>query len=61
MDSGYRTIGYIRNNGTVMDSGYRTIGYVRDDGTVIDSGYRTIGHADDIPMLWAAFYFFFRE
>lgn len=59
-DSGYRTVGFIKSDGTVQDSGYSTIGHIKPDGTVQDASYRTIGHAKDIPMSWAALYFFFR-
>lgn len=44
----------------ISDSGYRTVGFIKSDGTVQDASYRTIGHAKDIPMSWAALYFFFR-
>lgn len=44
----------------VSDSGYRTVGFIKSDGTVQDSGYRTIGHTSDVPMEWAALYFFFK-
>ena len=60
-DAGYRTIGHIKKDGTVQDAGYHTIGHVKRDGTIQDAGYHTIGHAPDIPLAWAAFYFFFRE
>jgi hypothetical protein len=60
-DSGYRTIGHIKDDGTVQDAGYRTIGHIREDGAVQDAGYRTIGHAKGIPMRWAALFFFFRD
>ncbi len=59
-DSGYRTVGYIKSDGTVQDSDYRTIGHIKKDGTVQDASYKTIGHAADIPMVWAALYFFFK-
>lgn len=58
-DSGYRTVGYIKADGTVQDSSYRTIGHVRNDGTVQDASYRTIGHVKGVPLKWAAWYFFF--
>ena len=58
-DKSYRTVGYIKSDGTVQDGSYRTIGYIKSDGTVQDASYRTIGHAKDIPLKWAAFYFFF--
>ena len=59
-DSGYRTVGYIKQDGTIQDSSYRTIGYTKRDGTVQDRSYRTIGHADGVPTRWAAYFFFFR-
>ena len=45
----------------ITDSGYRTVAHIKSDGTIQDAGYRTIGHAPDIPLAWAAFYFFFRD
>ena len=59
-DGSYRSVGYIKADGTVQDSSYRTIGHVKDDGTVQDASYRTIGHAKDLPKEWAALYFFFK-
>ena len=29
-DSSYRTVGYVKDNGTVQDSAYRTIGHASD-------------------------------
>ena len=57
----FRTVGYIKDNGTVQDASFRTIGYVKPDGTVQDSSFRTIGYAKGIPRQRAAFYFFFME
>ena len=59
-DSGYRTVGYIKADGTIQNSSYRTVGYIKSDGRVQDASYRTIGHARDIPKEWAALYFFFK-
>ena len=59
-DSGYMTVGFIKSDGTVQDSSYKTIGHVKKDGTVQDASYKTIGHAKDVPMEWAALYFFFK-
>ena len=59
-DSGYRTVGYIKADGTIQDASYKTVGHVKSDGTVQDSSYRTIGHAKDIPTQWAALFFFFK-
>lgn len=60
-DAGYRTVGYIKTDGTIQSSSYKTIGHIKKDGTVQDASYRTIGHAGDIPMRWAALFFFFRD
>lgn len=60
-DSGYRTVAYIKSDGTIQDGSYRTVGYVKSDGTIQDASYRTIGYARDIPRRWAAFYFFFSK
>ena len=59
-DAGYRTVGHIKDDGTIQDNSYRTVGHIKSDGTVQDASYRTIGHAKGIPLYWAAFYFFFR-
>ena len=59
-DSGYRTVVFIKSDGTVQDSGYKTIGHIKSDGTIQDTSYKTIGHAKDLPMEWAALYFFFK-
>ena len=43
-DGSYRTIGYIKSDGSMQDGSYRSIGCFRSDGTVQDGSYRTIGH-----------------
>ena len=43
-DGSYRTIGFIKSNGTIQDASYKTIGFIKSDGTVQDGSYRTIGH-----------------
>ena len=58
-DSNYRTIGYVKSDGTVQDSNYRTIGHVKNDGTIQDSNYHTIGHASGVNGSYAAVLFFF--
>ena len=58
-DSNYRTIGYVKSDGTVQDSNYRTIGHIKSDGTVQDSDYHTVGHAKDVKASYAAVLFFF--
>ena len=58
-DASYRVIGHIKSDGTVQDASYRIVGNVKKDGTVQDASYRNIGHADDVPMAWTAYFFFF--
>ena len=60
-DANFRTVGYIKDDGKIQDSSFRVIGYVKKDGLIQDSSFRTIGYAKDIPLRWAAFYFFFRK
>ena len=36
-DSGYRTVGHIKDDGTIQDASYRTIGQLKSDGTVQDA------------------------
>ncbi len=60
-DASFRTVGYIKDDGKIQDSSFRVIGYVKKDGLIQDSSFRTIGYAKDIPLRWAAFYFFFRK
>ena len=60
-DAGYRIVAHIKDDGIVQDASYRTIGHVKEDGTIQDANYPTIGHAENIPLRWAAFYFFFRQ
>ena len=59
-DASYRTVGHIKDDGTIQDDSYRTVGHIKSDGTVQDASYRTIGHAKGIPTAWAALYFFFK-
>ena len=42
-DGSYRTIGFIKSDGTIQDAHYKTIGFIKSDGTVQDGSYRTIG------------------
>ena len=60
-NASYHTVAHISKDGTIQDASYHTVGHIRSDGTVMDASYRTIGHAKDIPLKWAAFYFFFRD
>ena len=43
-DGSFRTIGYIKTDGTVQNASYRTVGHIKSDGTVQDGSYRTVGH-----------------
>ncbi len=43
-DGSYRTIAYIKSDGTVQDGSYRTVAYIKSDGTVQDASYRTVGY-----------------
>ena len=58
-DNSYRTIGYVKQDGTVQDGSYRTIGHIKRDGTVQDASYRTVGHAEGVSTTHAAVLFFF--
>ena len=59
-DASFRTVGYIKDDGTVQDASFRTIGHVRNDGTVQDAAFRTIGHTSNVPRSRTAWWFFFR-
>ena len=43
-DSGYRTVAYIKSDGTIQDGSYKTIGHIKSDGTIQNASYSTIGH-----------------
>jgi len=43
-DASYRTLGYIKSDGTVQDASYRTVGHIKSDGTIQDASYRTVGY-----------------
>ena len=58
-NANYQTVAYIKSDGTIQDGSYRTVGYIKSNGTIQDASYRTIGYARDIPLRWAAFFFFF--
>jgi len=61
-DGSYRTVGYVKSDGTMQDGSYRTVGYIKSDGTVQDGSYRTIGHADSsVRREWVAWFYFFKR
>ena len=43
-DASYRTIAYIKSDGTLQDDSHKTLGHIKSDGTVQDAAYRTVGH-----------------
>ena len=43
-DASYRTIAYIKSDGTLQDDSHKTLGHIKSDGTFQDAAYRTIGH-----------------
>ena len=55
-DSNYRTVGYIKSDGTIQDASYRTIGHIKSDGTVQDASYRTVGYVKDDGTIQDASY-----
>lgn len=60
-DTGFRTIAYVKADGTIQDSGFKAVGYFKDDGRIQDSSFRGIGYAENIPMKRAAWFFFFKD
>ena len=59
MDRSNMTIGKVESDGYVKDRSNMTLGRIKPDGYVIDKGNMTIGRAKDIPITYAAIYFFF--
>ena len=58
-NSSNSTIAHINSNGDIRDSSNRLLGTVSSDGTVRNSNNSTIGYAKDVPVRYAAIYFFF--
>ena len=59
-----RTLGHIREDGTIQDASYRTLGYIAKSGLVQGSDYSTQAHIEGTgwdPSQVAAFWFFFRK
>ena len=52
-------IGKIESDGTVRNRNNSYVGKVYQDGTVRNSNNSTIGYAKDVPVRYAAIYFFF--
>jgi hypothetical protein len=58
-DESRKIVGYIKQDGTIHDPSNKIIGYIKSDGTVQNQNKEIIGYAKDIPVKWAAVYFFF--
>ena len=58
-DNNNSFIGKIENDGTVRNRNNSYMGRVYQDGTVRDRNNSTIGYAKDVPVQYAAIYFFF--
>ena len=52
-------IAKIESDGTVRNSSNSYVGKIDKDGTVRNSSNSVIGNAKDVPMQYAAIYFFF--
>ena len=52
-------IGKVESDGTVRKSNNVKLGKVESDGTVRDKDNRKLGTAKDVPVMFAAVYFFF--
>ena len=58
-DNNNSFIGKIESDGTVRNRNNSYMGRIYQDGTVRDSSNSTIGYAKDVPVQYAAIYFFF--
>ena len=58
-DSNNSYLGKIESDGTVRDRNNSCMGRVYQDGTVRNNNNSTIGYAKDVPVRYAAIYFFF--
>ena len=59
-NSNNSTLGTIQSDGTVRNSNNSVLGRVCADGTVRNSNNSVIGYAKDVPVRYAALYFFFK-
>ena len=53
------TLGKVESDGTVRDRNNMLLGKVKSDGDVVDCNNMTTGHAKDVPVAYAAVFFFF--
>ena len=58
-DGSNRLLGKLCSNGDVRDSSNSYMGKIESDGTVRNSSNSVIGYAKDVPVRYAALYFFF--
>lgn len=59
LDRSNMTIGKVDSDGTVKDRNNMTLGRIKSDGYVVDRNNITIGRAKDVPVPYAAVFFFF--
>jgi hypothetical protein len=52
-------IGKVDSDGYVKDRNNMTLGRIKSDGYVVDRNNMTIGRAKDVPVYYAAVFFFF--
>lgn len=51
-------VGFVKEDGEIQGPDKKTIGYIKE-GVVTNEKNETIGYAKNIPVKWAAVYFFF--
>lgn len=54
------TIGKVDSDGYVKDCSNMTLGRIKSDSYVVDRNNMTIGRAKDVPVPYAAVFFFFK-
>jgi hypothetical protein len=54
------TIGKVEADGYVKDRSNMILGRIKSDGYVLDRNNMTIGKAKDVPIAYAAVFFFFK-
>lgn len=59
LDKSNMTIGKIGSDGYVYNRSNMTVGRFKSDGYIVDRNNMTIGRAKDVPVSYAAVFFFF--
>jgi len=54
----HAVVGFVKEDGEILGPDKKTIGYIKE-GVVTNEKNETIGYAKNIPVKWAAVYFFF--